>query len=70
MFADDITAFMNGRNKELMDMAQKVLKQVKTEVEKRACVIGSAVVTGIMEPTMAELANMPTVSDIASWCDF
>ena len=21
-------------------------------------------------PTMAELANMPTVSEIASWCDF
>ena len=30
----------------------------------------SAVVTGIMVPTMVELATMPTVSEIASCCDF
>ena len=35
VFVDDITAFMNGRNKELMEMAEKVLKNVKRELEEK-----------------------------------
>ena len=29
MLADDITAFMNGRNKELVERAEKVLKKLQ-----------------------------------------
>ena len=32
---DDITAFMNGRNKELVEMAEKVVKNLKREVEEK-----------------------------------
>ena len=31
----DITAFMSGRNKELVEMAEKVLKKLKREVEEK-----------------------------------
>ena len=31
VFVDDITAFMNGRKKELVEMAEKVLKKLKVE---------------------------------------
>ena len=32
---DDITAFMNGRNKELVEMAQTHLKKLRMEVEQK-----------------------------------
>ena len=35
VFVDDITAFMNGRNKELVEMAEKVLKKLIMEVEEK-----------------------------------
>ena len=35
VFVDDITAFMNGRNKELVEMAQKHLKKLRMEVEEK-----------------------------------
>ena len=35
-FCGDITALMDGRNKELVEMAEKVLKKLKMEVEERA----------------------------------
>ena len=35
VFVDDITAFMNGRNKGLVEMAEKVLKSIRIEVEER-----------------------------------
>ena len=31
----DITAFMHGRNKALVEMAEKVLKKLKREVEEK-----------------------------------
>ena len=49
--------------RKLGNFAQKLNVRLATVTE-------SAVVTDIMESTMAELANMPTVSEIASWCDF
>ena len=33
-FGDDITAFLEGRTKELAGIAEKVLKSIKTEEEK------------------------------------
>ena len=35
MFVDDITAFMNGRNKELVEMAEKILHKLNMEVEEK-----------------------------------
>ena len=35
VFVGDITAFMNGRNKGLVEMAEKVLKSIRIEVEER-----------------------------------
>ena len=35
VFVDDITAFMNGRNKELLEMAGKVLEKLKSELEEK-----------------------------------
>ena len=35
VFVDDITAFLNGRNKELVEMAEKVFKKLKREVEEK-----------------------------------
>ena len=35
MFVDDITAFMNGVNKELVEMAEKVLKKLIREEEEK-----------------------------------
>ena len=32
VFVDDLTAFLSGRNKELVEMAEKVLKKLKREV--------------------------------------
>ena len=31
VFVDDITALLKGRNKELVDLAEKVLKRLKNE---------------------------------------
>ena len=36
VFVDDTTVLMNGRNKELVEMAEKVLKKLKMEVEEKA----------------------------------
>ena len=36
VFVDDITDLMNGRNKKLVEMAEKVLKKLKMEVEEKA----------------------------------
>ena len=35
VFVDDITALVKGRNKEVADMAKKVMKKLKEEVEKK-----------------------------------
>ena len=35
VFVDDITAFMSGRNKGSVEMAEKVLKSIRREVEER-----------------------------------
>ena len=32
---DDITAFINERNKELVEMVEKVLKKLKREIEDK-----------------------------------
>ena len=34
VFVDDITALVKGRNKEVAEMAKKVMKKLKEEVEK------------------------------------
>ena len=35
VFADDITAFMNGRNKESVEVVEKVLKKLKRELVEK-----------------------------------
>ena len=35
VFVDDITAFMSGRNKELVEVAQKHLKKLRMEVQQK-----------------------------------
>ena len=35
VFVDDITAFVSGRNEELVELAEKVLKTLKKEVDER-----------------------------------
>ena len=35
VFADDITVLVQGRNKEVAEMAKKVMKKLKEEVEKK-----------------------------------
>ena len=35
VFVDDITALVKGRNKEVAEMAKKVMKKLKVEVEKK-----------------------------------
>ena len=35
VFVDDSTAFMNGRNKDLVEMAENVSKKLKSEVEEK-----------------------------------
>ena len=35
VFVDDRTAFMNGRNKDLVEMAENVSKKLKSEVEEK-----------------------------------
>ena len=35
VFVDDITALVKGRNKEVAEMAKKVMKKLKEEVEKK-----------------------------------
>ena len=35
VFVEDITAFMKGRNKELVELAKNVLKKLKGEVEEK-----------------------------------
>ena len=35
VFVGGITAFMNGRNKDFVEMAEKVLKKLKREVEEK-----------------------------------
>ena len=35
VFVDDITALLNGVNRELAEMAQKVTKKLKEEVERK-----------------------------------
>ena len=35
VFVDDITAFMNGRNKELVETAEMVLRRLKREVKEK-----------------------------------
>ena len=35
IFVDDITALVKGRNKEVAEMAKKVMKKLKEEVEKK-----------------------------------
>ena len=35
VFVDDITALVKGRNKEVAEMVEKVMKKLKEEVEKK-----------------------------------
>ena len=35
VFVDDITALVKGKNKEVAEMAKKVMKELKEEVEKK-----------------------------------
>ena len=35
VFADDITVLVQGRNREVAEMAKKVMKKLKEEVEKK-----------------------------------
>ena len=35
VFVDDITAFMKGRNKELVEMAEKILDKLNMDVEEK-----------------------------------
>ena len=36
VFVDDITALVKGKNKEVAEMAKKLMKKLKEEVEKKA----------------------------------
>ena len=35
VFVDDITALVKGRNKEVAELAKKVMKKLKVDVEKK-----------------------------------
>ena len=39
VFLDDTTAFLSGRNEELVEMAEKALKKVKREVEEKGLML-------------------------------
>ena len=65
-FVDDITAFMEGRNKELPGIAEKVLTAMKREVEKKGLKL--SITEGGEEETSKVIASFSCLEEKFQEC--